>query len=52
MLPLPNLLGNKETVEEVEHLVLQPFEPLLLRNLVEGEDIDIDALVHLDMAEG
>ena len=51
MLPLPNLLGNKEAVEEVEHLVLQPLEPLLLGYLVEGEDIDIDALMHLDMLE-
>lgn len=31
--------------------MLQLFEPLLLGNLVKGEDVDIDALMHLDMLE-
>ena len=52
MFPLPNLGGNEKPVEEEKHPMLQPFEPFLPGNLVEGEDIDIDALVHLDMAEG
>ena len=51
MLPLPNLCGNEEAVEEENDFVLQFFEPLLLGNLVEGKDVDIDALVHLDMLE-
>ena len=51
VLPLPNLLGDKEAVKEEEDFVLQPFEPLLLGNLVEGKDIDVDALMHLDMLE-
>ena len=51
MFPLPNLCGNKESVEEENDFVLQFFEPLLLGNLVEGKDVDIDALVHLDMLE-
>ena len=51
MLPLPNLCGNEEAVEEENDFVLQFFEPLLLGNLIEGKDIDIDALVHLDVLE-
>ena len=51
MFPLPNLCGNEESVEEEEQVMLQLFEPLLLGNLVKGEDVDIDALVHLDMLE-
>ena len=52
MLPLPNLGGNEEAVEEEDNSLLQPFEPLLPGNLVEGENIDVDALMHLDMSEG
>lgn len=51
MFPLPNLLGDEESVEKEDNLVLQFFEPLLLGNLVEGKDIDINALMHLDVLE-
>ena len=49
MFPLPNLLGDEETVEEENDFVLQLFKPPLLGNSVERKDIDIDALMHLDM---
>ena len=51
MFPLPNLCGDEETIKEENNFVLQLLEPLLLGNLVEGKDVDIDALVHLDMLE-
>ena len=52
MLPLPYLCSNEETVEEEDNFMLQSFEPPLPRYLVERKDIDIDALVHLDVTEG
>ena len=51
MLPLPYLLGYEEAVQEEEYVVLQPFEPSLPGYLVEGEYVDVDALMHLDMLE-
>ena len=52
MLPLPNLCGYEEAIKEEDDFLLQLFKPSLPRYLVEGEDINVDALVHLDVAEG
>lgn len=51
MFPLPNLLGYEETIKEEKDVVLQSFEPLLLGNLVEGKDVDVNTLMHLDVLE-
>ena len=51
MFPLPNLCGNKEAIQEENDFLLQPFEPLLLGYFVEGKDVDINALMHLDVLE-
>lgn len=51
VLPLPYLLGYKQSVQEENHLMLQPLEPLLPRNLVERKDVDKDTLMHVDMLE-
>lgn len=51
MLPLPYLRSDEESVERLEERVLQAFEPSLPGYLVEGEYVDEDALVHLDVPE-
>ena len=51
MFPLPNLLGYEEAVKEENDFVLQSFEPSLLGYFVEGKDVDVDALMHLDVLE-
>ena len=51
MLPLPYLLGYEEAVQEEEYVVLKSLEPSLLGYPVEGKDIDVDALMHLNMLE-
>ena len=51
MLPLPDLRGDEEAVEEEDGLLLQSLYPALPGYLVEGEDIDVDALMHLDVSE-
>ena len=51
MFPLPDFRGDEEAVEEEDGLLLQLLEPTLLGYLVEGKDIDVDALVHLDVSE-
>ena len=51
MFPLPDFRGDEEAVEEEDGLLLQLLKPTLPGYLVEREDIDVDALVHLDVAE-
>ena len=51
ILPLPYLLGNKQTIQEMKDVVLDILFPFVLGNFVKREYVDVYSLVHADVLE-